>query len=74
MALKIDEIFAFVAVDKDGDEVIMAGFFGDMEMVMPLIGADMARVDSLRPIAELTGKMAGVEVKLIRFTNRIEET
>jgi hypothetical protein len=34
---------------------------------MPFIGADMARVESLRPLAKDLAKAAGVEYKILRF-------
>ena len=39
---------------------------------MPLVGADMARVESLRPIAEDIAKVTGKTVKLIVFETRKE--
>jgi len=39
---------------------------------MPLVGADMARVDSLRPIAEAIVRQLGKPVKLLRFGTREE--
>lgn len=55
---KIEEIFAYIAVDTDGTEGIMGAPFG--EGIMPLIGADMARADSLRPLAEAVRDEAGL--------------
>ena len=53
MPKKITEMFAFVVVGDDGDEGIPAIQMGDL--MMPLVGADMERIDSLRPQADEIG-------------------
>lgn len=57
--LRIDQMYAFVMVDDDGTEGVL-GFTSPNGRAMPLVGADMARIDSIRPyvqeIATLTGK------------------
>lgn len=51
--LRIDELYAFVAIDKEGHEGILgmttAGGW------VPLIGADLARIESIKPYADATG-------------------
>ena len=67
---KITEIFAFVAEDsRPDDEGITAVQVG--HTWMPMVGADMARVDSLRPVAAKIARRTGKPVKLLRFTNRV---
>lgn len=66
---KITEMFAFIAEDEGPDDEGIIGMpMGDM--VMPLVGADMERVDSLRPLAKDVGLLMGKKVKLIRFSVR----
>ena len=65
MGLKIDRIWAFVAVDDNGDEGIMSALMGEVHM--PLIGADMDRVNQLRGHAELISKLSGVRYELRYF-------
>ena len=51
---KITELFAFVAEDTGPDDEGVMAFSVDSfsgPMMMPLIGADMERVESLRAIA-----------------------
>lgn len=67
---RIDELFAFVSVDKDGTEGVCAAFVRGVWM--PLVGADMARVDSLRPIASVVAEESGMTIRLIRFCKREE--
>lgn len=65
---RIDEMFAFVADEGGGDEGVVATHTG--AGWMPLVGADMNRVDSLRPLAEELARITGREIRLIKFTNR----
>jgi hypothetical protein len=69
MKLRVDEIFAFVSEDADGDEGICA-FVGEGGMWMPMVCADMARVDSLRPMAKAIRQKTGMKIKLVRFSKR----
>lgn len=39
---------------------------------MPLVGADRARIESLRGLAEGIAALTGKPVKLVRFTTRQE--
>ena len=68
---RIESMFAFVAEDTGPDD---EGVIGTKtpEGWMPLVGADMARVDSLRPIAEAIARQLGKPVKLLRFGTREE--
>jgi len=68
MGLEIKELYAFVSVDpEDGNEGIIAFQVPD-GMMMPMIGADMARVEQLRPIANDIAKMTGVEYEIRYFS------
>lgn len=67
---KITEIYAFVSVDEDGNEGVLAANLGGM--MMPFVCADKARVDSLRNHAEKIAHMTAKKIKLVKFTNREE--
>lgn len=69
---KIDEMFAFVSVDSDGDEGIIGYPYGDQGGTLPMVGADMDRMTSLVPMAVHVAQLFGVEVKLIKFSVREE--
>ena len=73
MGFIITELFAFVDKidDEDGDEGVI-GMSTDFGWI-PLIGADMARVESLRPIAEKVAKETGKKVILKKFKLTSEE-
>ena len=65
--LKIDAMWAFVSVDQDGNEGVCA--FQSGMGPMPMVAADGARVDSLRPIARSLTR-SGLTIKLVKFSKR----
>lgn len=65
---RIDTLFAFIAVDDDGSEGVMA--FMSPEGWMPMVGADEARINSLKPIAQQMSSWTKKQVVLTRFTAR----
>lgn len=67
--LKINEMYAFIATEADGQEGICA-FQTEPGMWMPMVGADLARMESLRPMAEKIAKATGKQIEVIKFTNR----
>jgi len=70
MPLKIEQMFAFIATDEKGDEGV-CGFKGGDGWI-PMVGADMAMVDKLRPIARMTAISTKTPIKLCVFTKREE--
>lgn len=66
---KIIEMFAFVAEDSGpSDEGVVGMKIGDEWA--PMVGADMARVESLKPIAKQIRVGTGKKITLVRFTQR----
>jgi len=70
--LSIDFLYAFV-VTEGADEGKGEGVLGFMTKtgMSPMIGADMERVESLKPIADDIAKQAGVKYEIRKF-KRIE--
>lgn len=69
---KVEEIFAFLAEDDEKGEGV-CGFCDPLtRQWMPMVGADMARVESLMPIARSMAKELGRKIKLVKFSNRLE--
>ncbi|GAH58867.1 unnamed protein product [marine sediment metagenome] len=66
---RIEEMYAFVAEDSGPDDEGIVGMSIGAVM-LPLVGADMARVESLRPIARSIGEQTGKKIKLLHFTQR----
>ncbi len=66
---RITEMYAFIAEDTGpDDEGVVAMHIGGKSI--PMVGADMNRVESLRPIARDIASTLGKRVKLIHFTQR----
>jgi len=64
---KIERLYAFIATDpEDGDEGVMA-FSTQDGLMLPMIGADMDRVDQLRSIADGISKATGVDQQIKYF-------
>jgi hypothetical protein len=66
---KIERLYAWTAEDPDdnGGEGVIGGEVGPGGMMVPLIGADKARMESYRPIAQMTADALGVTVRLKVF-------
>lgn len=69
MTLSIDQMFAFIAVDDDGEGI--TGFKGPMGW-MPMVGADMARIDSFREIAQELSNVSGKRIVIAKFDSRTD--
>ncbi len=67
--LRIDEIYAFIAEEAKG-EGVCAFQFGNT--LLPMVCADIARVDSLREKAREIAAVSGRRIRLVRFTTRTE--
>lgn len=68
MAFEITEIWAFIAVDDDGDEGLTS--FQQNNKLIPMIAADEDRVAIYMPIAKAMAKKSGKKVRLVKFTMR----
>lgn len=69
---RIEALWAYVAVADDDDEGVIAFLARDGSW-MPMVAADPARLESLRPIAEEMARAPGAgTIKLVKFTTREE--
>jgi hypothetical protein len=68
MSDKVEEMFAFVCADDDGNEGLTA-FYGPGGMAYPMVGADMERVDSLMGYGQQVADNTRRPVRVIRFGN-----
>lgn len=66
---RIEEMFAFISEDQGPEDEGLVGMSLG-QWIYPLVGADMARVESLRPHAKKIAQMTGKKIRLIRFTSR----
>ena len=70
MSLKIEKMYAFISEDKDGNEGVV-GVRTGQEWV-PLVGADMSRVNLLIPLAQQIVNKTKRPIKILMFTDRKE--
>lgn len=68
----IDQMYAYIVMDDDDTEGIPAFQLTGSQMPMPMVGADMARVESLNPIAQDMARQLGKKITLVRFSVREE--
>jgi hypothetical protein len=66
----IDKIWAFLSIDKDGDEAVCGMAFNGGWIAM--VAADFKRVESLMPVAKAMAELNGMKIKLVEFTTRRE--
>lgn len=67
---KIQQLYCFAVTDDDGNEGVPA--VSKDGMMLPLMGADMERMDSMRPFMREFEKQSGKKVRLYKFTERME--
>lgn len=72
---RIDEMFAFIAENEPGEEGvtgITVSSFSGSDIFMPLVGADMERMESLKQVAKELAATTGKPIKLVKFSKREE--
>ncbi len=66
----IDTLFAYIANDDEGHEGLAGAMLPGTNMFVPLIGADLKRVISLRELAQISANQSGMTIRLYHFTER----
>ena len=66
---KIDNIYAWIITEEDGSEGIPA--VSIKGLMMPLIGADQARIESFRERAQQIAAIKNLPLKLVNFRGYI---
>jgi len=67
--LRINQLFAVVVVDEDGTEGVPA-LLGPDGTYLPLMGADMARLDGLKDLVKTHPQFRGRKFTILRFGDR----
>src|SRR5215475_6370072 len=67
---RINSIWAFLSIDDEGNEAVIAGPLLGPGSYVPLIAADQRRLGNLTVIAEAIARDSGRIVRLIKFTSR----
>jgi len=71
----IEKMFAFVSVDKNGNEGVIATTLPGMgPIITPLMGADMKMMERLYPIAKEISQISGAPFKVLEFCIRTDIT
>lgn len=68
---RIEMMYAFITEDKGPDDEGIVGMNTGTGW-MPLVGADMKRVESLKPIAQSISRQTGKRIKILQFETRKE--
>lgn len=67
---KITELYAFIAEEGPDDEGVVAMKLGDTWL--PMVGGDMNRMESLRPVATEIADRTGQRITLAKFSTRTD--
>lgn len=65
--LEINELYAFIAENNEG-EGICSFQMGDVHM--PMVGADMLRIESLKKLAQIIATETGTKISICKFSKR----
>jgi hypothetical protein len=63
----LKEIWAWVSVDKNGNEGIMGGPIPGLSPFAQFVFGTRERAERMRPLVEQTSRDTGLNVKLVRF-------
>jgi hypothetical protein len=69
---KIERLYAWVATEPDGGEGVCGMTIPELGGLVPLVGADRERIESLRIYAEQIRKASGCPTRLVEFSTRID--
>lgn len=70
--LRINQLYAAVAIDDDGDEGVCAFFNEELRSWMPLVAADERRLADIRRISADIARESQKRVRIIKMTTREE--
>jgi len=68
---KIEKLYAYVSEDNGPEDEGVVAMLQSNTWI-PLVGADMARMESLRGYANLLAKKTGKKIHLLEFSVRTE--
>jgi|CXWL01.1.fsa_nt_gi hypothetical protein len=68
---KITEMYAFVTADQGPDDEGVVGV-NTPSGWMPLVGADMKRMEALKPIAKEVARETRKTIRILKFTTMTE--
>ena len=69
---RIEKLYAFIAEDAGPDDEGITAFLSGDDRWLPMVGADQARVASLRRVAQNIATLTRKPVRLLEFSVRTE--
>jgi hypothetical protein len=66
---KISQLFCFAAYDKDEDDEGVPTFQSKLGPI-PLMGADVTRVEQFMPIAQQIADATGKQIRIYKFSHK----
>lgn len=69
--LRIEQMYAYIALDPTDNTEGVVGQVTEHGMI-PMVGADAKRIESLRPFVEDLVRATGQKITLVRFEVRTE--
>lgn len=66
---RIERLYAWIAEEPDGGEGVCSIQLGDVHY--PMVGADRARIESLRQHAQDVARITGYRIRLVEFSARV---
>jgi hypothetical protein len=73
--LKIEEMYAIVAVGPEGEGVMGGSMVIEGQpMMVPFVGADIARIKQLLPFAKQVATASKTSFKIYKFSNKTDIT
>lgn len=69
MPLIIEKLYAWISEDDDGQQGVIAFTPAFNAMTLPLVGADMARIESFRPYIEKIAEESKKKILLMEFSS-----
>lgn len=70
MPHRVQTFYAVLTIDPNGDESVPAFLDRSTNMMMPLVGSDLARVESLKNAAQNIASITGRTLTLVQFSVR----
>lgn len=67
---RVTELWLFLGTDEDDQN---EGVLADPSTGMPLIAFDEARLESIRPIADMIARTFGTTIRVAHFSARVDE-
>lgn len=73
--LQVNSLFAYLAQGEEGEGIMAMSLpINGQMMMLPMVGADIARIKSLLPIAKQIAMASGITFRIYRFDTKVDIT